>query len=110
MARAHAESFGLSATRAGGFAIASNEIATNSVRHGGGRGVMRIWHEGHKLTCEIADSGRFNQPLADRMRPAADTAGARGLWLANQLCDLVQIRSVPQGTIVRLHMRDSAGS
>jgi len=109
MAGAHAESFGLSASRARGFVIAVNEIATNSVGHGGGRGVMRIWQEANQLTCEIADAGRFNLPLADRMRPAADSSGARGLWLANQLCDLVQIRSVPQGSIVRLHMREPAG-
>ena len=35
---------------------------------------------------------------------AGDATG-RGLWLANQLCNLVQIRSSPEGTTVRLHMR-----
>ena len=28
-----------------------------------------------------------------------------GLWLANQLCDLVQIRSFADGSVVRLHLR-----
>ena len=28
-----------------------------------------------------------------------------GLWLANQVCDLVQVRSFPTGTVVRLHLR-----
>jgi hypothetical protein len=56
------------------------------------------------LTCEIRDIGRFNQPLVDRERPNADLAGPRGLWLANQLCDLVQIRTFPNGTAIRLHM------
>ncbi|HYJ77750.1 MAG TPA: sensor histidine kinase, partial [Actinomycetes bacterium] len=32
-------------------------------------------------------------------------AGGRGLWLANQLCNLVQIRSGAAGTTVRLHAR-----
>lgn len=108
MAAGHANSFGLNASRAGGFAIAVNEVATNSVGHGGGKGVMRIWREGNKLTCEIADAGRFNLPLADRMKPAAESTASRGLWLANQLCDLVQIRSMPEGSVVRLHMRGSA--
>ena len=27
----------------------------------------------------------------------------RGLWLANQLADLIQIRSAPEGTTIRLH-------
>ena len=55
--------------------------------------------------CEVSDSGCIDQPLAGRERPnPADTTG-RGLWLANQLCNLVQIRSSPDGTTVRLHMR-----
>ncbi len=37
----------------------------------------------------------------DRM---AATTGGRGLWLANRLCDLVQVRSGEQGTVVRLHV------
>jgi hypothetical protein len=55
------------------------------------------------MVCEIRDKGRFDRPLADRERPSRDIAAPRGLWLANQLCDLVQIRSVPEGTVVRLH-------
>jgi hypothetical protein len=47
----------------------------------------------------------LEDPLIDRVRPAAHAAGRRGLWLANQLCDLVQIRTLPSGTVVRLHMR-----
>jgi anti-sigma regulatory factor (Ser/Thr protein kinase) len=35
------------------------------------------------------------------MPPLSDEGG-RGLWLANQLCDLVQIRSGENGTVVRL--------
>jgi anti-sigma regulatory factor (Ser/Thr protein kinase) len=31
--------------------------------------------------------------------------GGRGLWLVNQLCDLVQLRSSAAGGVVRLHMR-----
>jgi hypothetical protein len=29
--------------------------------------------------------------------------GQRGLWLVNQLCDLVQLRSPDDGVVVRLH-------
>ena len=29
---------------------------------------------------------------------------AVGVWMANQLCDLVQVRSGPAGTVVRLHV------
>ena len=84
--------------------MAVNEVAANSIQHGGGSGALRVWCDGDVLVCEIRDGGHFDDPLADRRRPAATQDGGRGLWLANQLCDLVQLRSFPTGTIVRLHM------
>ncbi len=39
-----------------------------------------------------------------RERPRAEQAGGRGLWITNQLCDLVQIRSSELGTEVRMRM------
>jgi hypothetical protein len=36
--------------------------------------------------------------------PEPGELDGRGLWLANQLCDLVQIRSGAGGTRVRLQM------
>jgi len=83
--------------------LAVDELAVNSVRHGGGAGTLRWWREGARLLCEVRDAGRIEQPLVGRLRPAAGATGGRGLWLANQLCDLVQIRSSAQGTAVRLH-------
>jgi hypothetical protein len=32
-------------------------------------------------------------------------AGGYGLWLVNQVCDLVQARTGRAGTTIRLHMR-----
>ena len=84
--------------------LAVSEVAANSLEHGGGVGTLRVWRDGDVLVCEIADSGHFTDPLADRRRPAPGQDGGRGLWLANQLCDLVQVRSFETGTTVRLHM------
>ena len=84
--------------------LAANEVATNSVQHGGGSGTLRIWRDGGVLVCEVRDRGHFDDPLADRRRPAPTRDGGRGLWLANQLCDLVQLRSFASGTTIRLHM------
>ena len=86
------------------FVLAANEVATNSVRHGGGHGTMRIWREDGTMIGEVHDHGRIAEPLVGRVRPAAEQIGDRGLWAANQLCDLVQIRSDQAGTAVRLHM------
>jgi anti-sigma regulatory factor (Ser/Thr protein kinase) len=57
------------------------------------------------LICEVRDQGRIDDPLVDRRRPRRDQAGGYGLWLANRLCDLVQLRSGSTGSAIRLHMR-----
>lgn len=87
--------------------LAINEVATNSVRHGGGRGILRAWQERDALLCEVRDEGLITDPLAGRRRPVDTQIGGYGLWLANQVCDLVQVRSDEHGTAVRVHMRMS---
>jgi anti-sigma regulatory factor (Ser/Thr protein kinase) len=81
-----------------------NELATNSVRHAGGRGNLSIWREAGAILCEVRDSGQIGDPLVGRRRPAFGESSGHGLWLVNQVCDLVQIRSLPSGNAVRLHM------
>ena len=99
---------GLSRARANDLVLAVNEILTNSVRHGGGSGVLRIWQDDSRLVCEVEDHGRIADPLVDRRRPDPDQMGGRGLWMANQICDLVQLSSAGGGrNIVRLHMHRS---
>jgi anti-sigma regulatory factor (Ser/Thr protein kinase) len=96
---------GLGPVASGELVTAVNEVATNSIRHGGGTGKVRAWQEADALICEIRDGGHFDKPLADRQRPSRNVAAPRGLWVANQMCDLVQIRTLPEGTVVRLHKR-----
>jgi anti-sigma regulatory factor (Ser/Thr protein kinase) len=99
-----AECAGLPEQRAHDFVLAVHEIATNSLRHGGGHGVLRIWLDAGTMICEIRDAGRIaRQPLVGRVRPELGQSGGWGLWLANQLCDLVQLRELPDGSVVRLH-------
>ena len=85
--------------------LAVSEVATNTVLHGGGGGILRIWEDDGSIVCEVADRGCMDSPLAGRERPASGSAGGYGLWLANQVCDLVQIRSFSNGSVVRLHKR-----
>jgi anti-sigma regulatory factor (Ser/Thr protein kinase) len=95
----------LTAERARDLVVAVNEIATNAVVHGGGRGRLLAWREPATLVFEIRDAGRIAQPLAGRVRPEHGQVGGYGLWLANQLCDLVQVRAYGSAGAVRLHMR-----
>lgn len=100
----HAVAAGLDQARAADLVLAVDELATNSLRHGGGRGTLRIWRDDGALVCEVRDAGRIEDPLVGRSRPALDRDGGRGLWMVNQLCDLVQLRSFPSGAVVRAHV------
>jgi anti-sigma regulatory factor (Ser/Thr protein kinase) len=85
--------------------LAVTEAATNSIRHGGGRGTALLWRTDLSVVCELSDTGVITNPLVGLVRPTAGQAGGRGLWFVNNLCDLVEIRSSPGGgTRVRMSM------
>jgi anti-sigma regulatory factor (Ser/Thr protein kinase) len=96
---------GLSYDRIDDLALALHEICTNSIRFGGGRGTLSLWICDRLLICDVEDHGRIDDLLVGRVLPPLDKVGGRGVWLANQLCDLVQIRSGGGFTQVRLHTR-----
>jgi anti-sigma regulatory factor (Ser/Thr protein kinase) len=97
-----ARSCGLDADQVEALALAVTELATNSVLHGGGTGTLAMWSEPGAAVLELSDSGHLADPLAGRLRPDVRQAGGRGVYLVNQLCDLVQLRSSPAGTQVRI--------
>ncbi|MDQ6742737.1 MAG: sensor histidine kinase [Candidatus Dormibacteraeota bacterium] len=68
------------------------------------RGRLRIWRVDDALVCEIRSAKRIYDPLAGREWPPSDKESHRGVWVANQLCSLVQLRRFDSGTVVRLHM------
>ena len=96
---------GLSSSRVDDLVMAVSEAITNSALHGGGSGQISLWHDGSRFLCDIRDKGALSNPLAGRVRPAPDQIGGRGLWLIHQLCDLVQMRRLPDGQAIRLHMQ-----
>jgi anti-sigma regulatory factor (Ser/Thr protein kinase) len=99
--QAHAA--GMRRARVDDLVLAVGEAIANSLMHGGGRGRATLWQDGDRIVCDIEDLGRILDPLAGRVRPAANGVGGRGLWLMHQLCDLVQVRAIPEGQVVRLH-------
>ncbi|MEO3923059.1 ATP-binding protein [Micromonosporaceae bacterium B7E4] len=98
------EAAGLDGPRLDDFVLAINELMTNAVRHGGGRGWLRLWRTGAVLHCLVSDTGAGigADRLDDRRRPLPEIAGGWGLWLARQLSDEMLIRSGPEGTTVRI--------
>jgi anti-sigma regulatory factor (Ser/Thr protein kinase) len=103
-ARDEARLAGVAGARCDEFVLAMSEIASNSVLHGGGQGVVRCWSEPDRFVCEIEDAGRMKEPLVGRVRPIAGRGSGYGLWIAQRMCDLVQVRSDDVRTAVRLHI------
>lgn len=85
----------------------ADELASNSVRHGGGSGQLILWARTPHAVCEVRDAGLITDPLVGRRRPGFRLEhGGAGLWTANQLCDLLLIHSTPaSGTAVRGYLR-----
>jgi anti-sigma regulatory factor (Ser/Thr protein kinase) len=98
----YARSCGLPRERVEVLELAASELATNSIRHGGGTGTLAMWTEPGAAVVQFSDSGHLSDPLKGRIAPALDSVGGRGLYLVHQLCDLVQVRSSPRGTTVRV--------
>ena len=96
---------GVPARRVQDLQLAVNEVASNSLRHGGPGTVGRVWQTGQELVCQVEGPGHIEDPLAGRRTPDPTALGGRGLWLVHLLCDLVEIRSGEDGTIVRMTAR-----
>jgi anti-sigma regulatory factor (Ser/Thr protein kinase) len=78
------------------------KLAANTVRRGGGAGLVRTWIEGHHLVCEVHDAGRLDDPLAGRRPADGHQLSGRGLLVVNHLADLVRTHTHPDGTTTRV--------
>jgi len=96
---------GLPVDRIADLQIAVNELATNTIRHGGGTGTVRAWQTPDHFVCDVRDTGRITDPLAGRLPPHIFSERGRGLVIVNHLCDLVRVHTGEGGTAVRLHVR-----
>ncbi|WP_432973254.1 anti-sigma factor RsbA family regulatory protein [Dactylosporangium sp. CA-233914] len=81
---------------------AVNELATNSIQHGGGSGTLRTWHDTTRVVCEVRDFGHFTDVMIGRLRPPHGRG--RGLVMVHYLADLVQRHASPTGTTARIHV------
>jgi anti-sigma regulatory factor (Ser/Thr protein kinase) len=96
---------GLRPARIADLVLAVSELAANTLRHTDGGGTVQAWATRDEFICQVADSGQITDPLAGhRARPQLPLGG-EGLWLVNEVCDLVQARTGQAGTTTRLHMR-----
>jgi anti-sigma regulatory factor (Ser/Thr protein kinase) len=107
----HADRAALPDRRVQDLVTAVGELAANTLAHTSGPGQLSIWATPREVICQVHDGGHIDDPLTGRLRPdPADLGGGRGLWVVNQVCDLVQIRASRSDTQIRLHMRLPAGN
>ena len=88
--------------------LATSEIAANAFRHGVRPVSARVWADGDRLVCLIADRGTTYSDPFSGFTPAhgADLAlGGMGLWLARKLWDHVDVLPTATGLTVRLSTR-----
>jgi hypothetical protein len=100
-----ASTAGLAMDRAVKLAAAIDEIARAAHRDSG-RSTIRIWFDQAVVTGEVTDPGTVDDPMIGRgpcrvPRSPRD----RAIRLANELCDLAQVRSCGAGTTTRVHSR-----
>ena len=76
--------------------LAASELATNSIRYGGGSGTVAMWVEPGAVVVEFSDAGHILDPLTGRFTPSLEQEGGRGIYLVHQICDLVQVRWSPR--------------
>jgi hypothetical protein len=77
-------------------------LVLDSSRRGAGSARLRLWDEPRELVCEVFDPTTIDDFLVGRRLPTPSQRDP--FWIANQVCDLVQVRSSDHGTTVRLHM------
>jgi anti-sigma regulatory factor (Ser/Thr protein kinase) len=99
----HARRAGLAPPGLDDFLAAVNEIATNAQTHAV-IDTVRVWRDRDHLVCEVRDNGPgIVDLLAGFRHPEPHWTAGRGLWLARQLTALLELRTGPGGTTVRLH-------
>jgi anti-sigma regulatory factor (Ser/Thr protein kinase) len=105
LTRAYVTDTGLAADRGTDVELVVTELLTNSIEHGGGSAVMRLWTANGHVVCEVVDGGMLTDPLAGRRPARPDDPRGRGLLLVNQLADLVRVHTGSGSTAIRAHFR-----
>jgi anti-sigma regulatory factor (Ser/Thr protein kinase) len=105
LVRAEAERAGVPDETIEGLVLAVSEVGANALVHGAPPRAAWAYVEQGALVCQVRDGGPgLADPLAGYLPPDRGLLTGRGLWLAHQFCDVVEIASEPSGTDVYLHV------
>ncbi|MEV0675213.1 SpoIIE family protein phosphatase [Actinosynnema sp. NPDC050436] len=83
----------------------TSELVTNAVKHADNPGVLRLHHDGTRLTVDVADTGTSTPRV---LETTLDEEGGRGLYLVNALTSRWGTRGTPDGKVVWAEIRTPA--
>jgi anti-sigma regulatory factor (Ser/Thr protein kinase) len=99
-----ARAAGLPEDRRNDAEVAAGEVAANVFRHAADVARVRSWTTSAMFVFDIDDTGPgIGDPFAGYAIAGPLDPGGRGLTIARRLADVVEIRTTPTGTLVRLH-------
>ncbi|WP_328498196.1 sensor histidine kinase [Streptomyces sp. NBC_00414] len=109
--RSYARDLGVPEQRMHDMVAAVHEVVVNSVRHGGGRGILRLRDDVEYVICEVSDVGARPPnpapPFPGHLPPDRRAVNGHGMWVVRQLSDLLTETLDPAGSIVRLYFKKS---
>ncbi len=86
--------------------LAAVEVLTNAILHGRAPRTLHMYEEAGALVVHVHDRGPGpGDPLSGFSPPAVAVTHGRGLWMARQLCNAVEVATDGSGTHVRLISR-----
>ena len=74
----YARTCGLPEEQVEALQLAASELATNSVRYGGGSGTVAMWVQEGAAVVEFTDAGHVTDPLTGRLTPSLRAGGRPG--------------------------------
>lgn len=100
-----ADAYGVAGDRAEMLILAVSEVGAYLKNQGPGTAAVRAWEQPGAVVCDFRQPGTsIGDPFLG-LRPASLEPGAGdGLWLANQICDWMEIRSGAEGCAIQLQV------
>jgi hypothetical protein len=100
-----ADAYGVTGDRAEMLILAVSEVGAYLKNQGPGTAAVRAWEQPGAVVCDFRQPGTSIIDPFLGLRPASLEPGAGdGLWLANQICDWMDIRSGADGCAIQLQV------
>jgi MEDS: MEthanogen/methylotroph, DcmR Sensory domain len=100
-----AAAYGVTGDRADTLVLAVSEVGAYLKNQGPGTAAVRAWEQPGAVVCDFRQPGvSVSDPFVG-LRPARlEPSAGDGLWLANQVCDRMEIRSGADGSTIQLQV------